>query len=78
MYEHLRLIVALCTCTALAVVDYGNQIPGALSGEPFANITTYAIEQLDSRDLLFERQSTCYSPNIYCPGMQQPKPRKHC
>ena len=78
MYKHLRSVIALCACPALAVVDYGDQIPKALSGEPLTNVTTYAMEQLDSRDLLFERQSTCYSPNVYCPGMQQPELRKRC
>lgn len=70
MSIYLFSVAAFCACATLAVIEHAGQIPGALSGESLTNLSMYAIQQLDARDLLLERQSTCYSPNIYCPGMQ--------
>ena len=67
MLRPLLTIIACCTWRGLAVVEHAGQIPEALSGEPFTNISTYAIDHLYARELLLERQ-TCYSPNVYCPG----------
>ncbi|KAK5956059.1 hypothetical protein OHC33_002632 [Knufia fluminis] len=67
MSIYLFSVAAFCACATLAVIEHAGQIPGALSGESLTNLSMYAIQQLDARDLLLERQSTCYSPNIYCP-----------
>jgi hypothetical protein len=66
MSRYLPQLVAFFARAVLAIVEHADQVLGSLSGHAYTDFSAYAVEQLDSRSLLRERQSGCYSPNIYC------------